>query len=135
MSATYKGSCLCGSIKFEIIDEFDSFYLCYCRYCKKDTGTAHAANLFTAPAKIKWLSGLANVKSFNLPATRHSKSFCQNCGSAVPHLEGEGDLLAVPAGSLDSDITITPNAHIFVNRKASWENKLERIPVFEELPG
>jgi hypothetical protein len=46
MSNTYSGSCLCGEIRFEIEGEFERFYLCHCEYCRKDTGSAHAANLF-----------------------------------------------------------------------------------------
>ena len=46
MSNTYSGSCLCGEIRFEIEGEFELFYLCHCEYCRKDTGSAHAANLF-----------------------------------------------------------------------------------------
>jgi len=40
------GSCLCKKINFEIEGEFDSFYLCHCGRCRKDTGSAHAANFF-----------------------------------------------------------------------------------------
>ena len=53
----YKGSCLCGEVTFEIEGDFDNFYLCHCERCRKDTGSAHAANLFSSTAKLKWLSG------------------------------------------------------------------------------
>ncbi len=43
MSATYRGTCLCGSVTFELCGEFQSFYLCHCHRCQKDTGSAHAA--------------------------------------------------------------------------------------------
>ena len=52
----YKGSCLCGEITFEIIGEFESFFLCHCERCRKDTGSAHAANLFSSSARLIWLS-------------------------------------------------------------------------------
>ena len=51
----YLGSCLCKGVKFRVKGNFESFYLCHCRYCRKDTGTAHAANLFSASAKLEWL--------------------------------------------------------------------------------
>ena len=138
MAAIYKGSCLCGEITFDITfknnGEFDSFYLCHCHYCQKDTGSAHAANLFTTPEKISWLTGKQQIKTFNLPSTRHVKSFCSNCGSAVPALEGDGRLLAVPAGSLNDTIKVKPTAHIFMASRASWDETLETIPRFDELP-
>jgi hypothetical protein len=87
MSNTYSGSCLCGEIRFEIEGEFEHFYLCHCEYCRKDTGSAHAANLFSSTATLRWLSGANKVTQFNLPATRHTKCFCPKCG--YPPMAGQ----------------------------------------------
>lgn len=128
------GSCLCGEIKFEIEGDFDSFYLCHCSRCRKDTGSAHAANLFSSSAKLKWISGEDKVSNFTLPSTQHTKSFCSICGSALPNIQMAGKLLVVPAGSLDSDVSISPNAHIFVSSKANWDKDLEMVPMIDKLP-
>jgi hypothetical protein len=132
MSSKYSGSCLCGEVRFEIEGEFAHFYLCHCDYCRKDTGSAHAANLFSSTASIGWLSGSKNVRQFNVPGTRHSKCFCLTCGSALPTING--DLLVVPAGSLDGEVDVRPDAHIFVSSRASWDHFLEGIPMVEKLP-
>ncbi|MZR63357.1 GFA family protein [Alcanivorax sp. DP30] len=129
----YLGSCLCGTVKFEVKGSFDSFYLCHCRYCQKDTGSAHAANLFSQSASLIWHSGADGVTSFSLPGTRHSKSFCKACGSAVPNTMIPG-LLVVPAGCLDTTIAMKPNAHIFLSSKAAWDESLAEVPEFEGLP-
>ncbi|WP_027398457.1 GFA family protein [Anaerovorax odorimutans] len=128
----YKGSCLCGEITFEIEGEFESFYLCHCERCQKDTGSAHAANLFSSKAKLKWLSGKNKVKTFNFDG--HIKSFCPNCGSALPNFQFDGKLLVVPAGSLDSDIYLRPQGHIYFANKANWDKELEKVPQFDQLP-
>jgi hypothetical protein len=133
MNSSSHGSCLCGEVSFEIDGDFKSFYLCHCQYCRKDTGSAHAANLFSSTAKLKWISGEEKISKFNLPSTRHNKSFCSICGSALPSIQG-GKLLIVPAGSLDSEISIRPNAHIFIASKASWDEGLENIPRVEGFP-
>ena len=135
MSTKHSGSCLCGQVRFEVEGAFESFFLCHCEYCQKDTGSAHAANLFSSQARLLWISGEHNVRTFDLPSTRHSKSFCATCGSALPKLQMNGALLAVPAGSLDSDVSIRPTAHIFVASKANWDDGLERVPRVERLPG
>lgn len=135
MEKTYKGSCLCGEIKFTIAGGPECFFLCHCKHCQKDTGSAHSANLFFNKADVKWLSGQEKVKQFNLPSTRHSKSFCSHCGSALPDIQMEGKLIVVPAGSLDSDLSIKPTAHIFTSSKASWEDKLDSLHGFENFPG
>lgn len=127
------GSCLCGTVSFKVQGEFDSFYLCHCQRCRKDTGSAHAANLFSHSARLVWQSGLDAVNSFTLPGTRHSKSFCKLCGSALPSSQTEG-LLVVPAGCLDTEVAMLPTAHIFSSNKASWDGGLGEVPKFQGLP-
>lgn len=129
------GSCLCGKVKYEVEGDFKSFFLCHCKYCQKDTGSAHAANLFSTTAKLNWLSGEDLVKIFNLPHTGHVKNFCSICGSAAPSIQGEGKLLVVPAGSLDVPVNLKPDAHLFVASKANWDENLELLPKFDGLPG
>ena len=73
------------------------------------------------------------MTSFLLPGTRHSKSFCKACGSAVPNTMIPG-LLVVPAGCLDTTIAMKPNAHIFSSSKAAWDEALAEVPEFEGLP-
>lgn len=135
MTNKYLGSCLCGQVKFEIQGCFESFFLCHCKFCQKDTGSAHAANLFSTKAKLHWLFGVDKIKTFNLAPTRHTKSFCSECGSALPVQKKADGLLVVPAGSLDTEIIdIKPNAHIFNSSKACWEVMLENIQRFEQFP-
>ena len=134
MSDKYAGSCLCGDVRFEIEGEFERFYLCHCEYCRKDTGSAHAANLFSSTAALRWLSGADRVRQFDLPATRHSKCFCRTCGSALPIMQMNGELLVVPAGSLNSEVPIRPNAHIFVASRAGWDDSLEQVPTIDRFP-
>lgn len=127
------GSCLCGIVSFAIQGEFDSFYVCHCHHCQKDTGSAHGANLFSHSAKLVWLSGSDKVTSYTLPDTRHRKSFCKLCGSALPNTKISG-LLVVPAGCLDTEISILPTAQIFSSSKASWTVELESVAQFDGLP-
>ncbi len=130
----YTGSCLCGEVTFEIEGDFENFYLCHCERCRKDTGSAHAANLFSSTAKLRWLSGKEKSKTFNFRSEGHIKSFCTNCGSALPNIQMDGELLVVPAGSIDSNINIKPQGHIYYANKANWDIELEKVPKFEELP-
>ncbi|WP_411678245.1 GFA family protein [Caproicibacter sp.] len=130
----YTGSCLCGRVTFEVEGDFDNFFLCHCERCRKDTGSAHAANLFSSTAKLTWLSGQNEVKTFNYLSEGHIKSFCANCGSALPNIQSDGKLLVVPAGCIDSVIYMKPQGHIYYASKASWDSDLEKIPKYKELP-
>ncbi|MDC0535353.1 GFA family protein [Francisellaceae bacterium] len=134
MSNVKNGSCLCGEVSFEMDGEFNQFFLCHCKRCKKGTGTAHGANLFSTKAKLKWTSGEDKVTNFTLPTTRHAKAFCSVCGSALPSVQMRGRLVVVPAGSLDCDISIKPNAHIYVSENACWEQDIDKVQKYNELP-
>lgn len=129
MSRQHSGSCLCGAVRFTLDGEFERFYLCHCAHCRKDTGSAHAANLFSSTAKLAWISGQDKLRTFNLPGTRHVRCFCRVCGSAMPHVTEA--MVVVPAGCLDTDPAKRPDAHIFFASKSPWERDLAEIPAFD----
>jgi hypothetical protein len=134
MSNVYAGSCNCGAVKFEITGEFERFFLCHCQRCRKGTGSAHAANLFSTAGTLNWISGQDKVTLFRYPHTRHTKAFCQVCGSGLPYARADGNGVVVPAGSLDSDLVMQADAHIFLAHKASWDQNLAAVPGFDEYP-
>lgn len=128
------GQCLCGVVKFRIAGAFDSFFLCHCTRCRKDSGSAHSANLFSSSATITWVSGVDQVRTFRLPGTRHMKCFCAECGSALPFQQGTENMVVVPAGSLDSPVSIRPNAHICWSSRATWDDDLASLNQIAGLP-
>ena len=117
---TLTGSCLCGDVTFTIVNEFEHFQLCHCTQCQKTTGSAHASNLFTNPENISWTSGETAIARFDVEGRRISNAFCSTCGSRLPFLSKSGDVLAVPAGSLNGTPSISPAANIFWPERASW---------------
>ena len=129
---THAGSCLCGAVRFEIEGEFERFYLCHCDHCRKGTGSAHGANLFSTSARLTWLAGEDKATLFRLLDTRHHKCFCSICGSALP-IAKDGMVVA-PAGSLDRAMAMRPTAHIFTASRAAWDDGLETVPAFERYP-
>lgn len=134
MTEKHSGSCLCGEVRFEITGAFEHFFLCHCGRCRKGSGSAHGANLFATNAKLTWLSGEDKVSFFALAGTRHARSFCAGCGAALPSVQADGQLLVMPAGSLDSPLTKRPDAHICVASRADWDRALEGVASFADLP-
>ena len=132
MNSHHAGSCLCGRVRYRVDGAFERFYLCHCSRCRKDTGSAHAANLFSSTARLAWLSGQDLVTTFRLPDTRHARSFCGACGSALPFADAR--MVVVPAGSLDTDPGITPDAHLFVASRATWDRDLHEARCHDGLP-
>lgn len=129
----HSGSCLCGRVSFEMDGSFDAFFFCHCSHCRKESGSAHGANLFSNHGSLRWLAGEPFVKTYRLPNTRFAKSFCTECGSALPTV-GRAHGLVVPAGSLDTAVELRPTAHIHCASRASWDESLETVPRFDVYP-
>jgi len=136
MARQLKGSCLCGRVAFVVRGPFEGFHWCHCSRCRKDTGSAHAANLFTHPDGIDWLQGQDRVKRFDLEeAERFAKAFCTECGSPVPYVNRSGTCLIVPAGTLDEAPDIVPCDNIHWNSRAAWYEAGLRAVKYDTEPG
>lgn len=132
---TLRGSCLCGAVKYEVSGEPTRFLHCHCSRCRKATGTGHASNLFLQPGALKWISGEEHVRSFKLPeAKRFTNSFCASCGSRLPRQAAGTDIVMIPAGTLDDEPPVAPQARIFQGSRAGWSCGDDRLPAFEEYP-
>ena len=130
-----KGSCLCGAVKYEVAGEAKRFYYCHCSRCRKATGTGHASNLFLQPATLKWLVGQEHIRAFKVPeALRFTNQFCGTCGGRLPRQPQHTDTVVLPAGSLDGDAPIKPQARIFTGSRAGWSCAGDELPTHEEAP-
>lgn len=121
MSETIQGACLCGRVRYRVRGPFDAFHLCHCSQCRRSTGSAHAANIFTSPDRLEWLSGEELVQRYTPDEPDViSKSFCRHCGSLVPYTSLKSGRLIIPAGSLSDPPGITPDDNIFWRDRADW---------------
>jgi hypothetical protein len=60
------------------------------------------------------------------------KYFCKVCGSPImSKSEQQPDQVRIRIGTIDSDITERPSAHIFSSSKANWEEILGELPQYE----
>lgn len=127
------GSCLCGAVRYEISGEPTKFYHCHCQRCRKATGTGHASNVLVRPGAIKWIRGEELIRNFKVPeAQRFTNCFCSVCGSRLPRYVKETDFIVIPAGSLDNELTLRPQARIFWASRANWSCAGQDLPVYPE---
>lgn len=121
MSEAISGACLCGRVQYRVSGPFEAFHLCHCSQCRRSTGSAHAANIFTSPERIEWLAGEDLIKRYTPDeADVISKCFCTHCGSLVPYTSLKSGKLIIPAGSLNDPPGIDPQDNIFWRDRADW---------------
>lgn len=118
---TVHGSCLCGTVRYEVSPPFDKFLYCHCSRCRKATGTAHAANVVVKPEAFRWEAGEDNVVRYDLSSARSfATAFCKTCGSPMPHLTRSGLRVIVPAGTFDEALGAKPDIHAYWGSRADW---------------
>jgi hypothetical protein len=129
------GSCLCGAVAWEADELLPRMGSCHCSRCRKVRSAAFSTQVFSAHERFRWLSGKERIRQYQLPgALLFGNSFCSGCGSPVPRDDARAPMVLIPAGSLDDDPTIRPQAHIFVASKAPWYEIPDSLPRFAEMP-
>ena len=131
---TISGSCLCGAVRYRATGEVQRFYHCHCSRCRKISGTGHASNLFLK-GTLTWESGEELLRSYKLPeAERFTNTFCDTCGSRLPRFIEDYGMVFIPAGSLDDEPAMGPQARIFTGSRATWSCDSAELTEFDEYP-
>ena len=115
-----KGECLCGNVKFEILEEIRNFYQCHCSLCRKATGASANTATFVQDNAFRWISGESDIKSYKKPSGYRS-DFCSVCGSLVPNSLRDTSMVWVPAGLLDEPVASKVSVHLHTESAAAWE--------------
>jgi hypothetical protein len=85
---------------------------------------------------LTWNSGEELIRTFKLPeAARFANSFCEVCGSRMPRFIEKLGMVFIPAGSLEDEPDIRPQARIFLDSRARWSCDDSALPGFEQYPG
>ena len=130
MTNVHKGSCLCGSVKYEISGELGDFGYCHCKSCQKASGTAHAANSPVERQAFCLVTGAEVLREFESSPGK-LRAFCSRCGSPIyAYLVSNKDVLRIRLGTLDTPFDKTPRAHTFVSESAQWAFIVDEIPQF-----
>ncbi len=128
-----KGSCLCGTVSYEIQDGPKKVLMCHCQKCRKASGAAFATNGLvdrTAFAVTRGAEAIAEFES----SPGVLRRFCGKCGSPIYSFRPAHDFVVVRLGTLDSPLEMRPSAHIYVGSKAEWDVIHDDLPQFEERP-
>jgi len=127
-----QGSCLCGTVRFEIKRAVGPFELCHCPRCRKVSGSAFVAGLGVRVEDFRLLSGADHIRAYEAPIREcppaYRVAFCTRCGSTVPDPPEGSRWFEIPAGLLDDDPILRPDKHIFVECKSRWFEITDDLP-------
>ena len=78
-----KGSCFCGTVRYEVSGPFNSMMNCHCSMCRKHHGTAFATYVSAPIDSFRWVSGEDSILAYK-SSEQGVRNSCKVCGSAVP---------------------------------------------------
>jgi len=129
---TIKGSCLCGTIRYEITGLLQMAGHCHCSICRKSHGAAFATWAIIDPEQFRWTAGEACIQRYASSPGRE-RFFCRQCGSplAASH---DRKISEVVVGTIDGDPGVRPREHIFTGSKALWHEITDALPQYPGWP-
>ena len=128
-----EGRCLCGAVRYAVEGPYGGMMNCHCSMCRKHHGSAFATFVTAPTAQFKWVSGEVNVATYE-SSPGGGRAFCKVCGSIAPAAAPEHGIVFLPAGNLEGELGITPQAHIFAGSKAPWYTISDGIPQYDAYP-
>jgi hypothetical protein len=111
-----KGSCLCGTVQYEIDGLSEVMSHCACSMCRKHHGAAFATFVTVPLSGFRWVAGESALSTYQSSAYG-KRTFCSKCGSIMPVVEPDTGIAFCPAGNLDGELGIQPQGHRFVGSK------------------
>lgn len=124
------GTCLCGKIRYRINGDIFFMRHCHCSMCRKSHGSAFATLVNAFSSDFEWIDGQEDVVVYeSSPGVR--RAFCSTCGSVMPGIDSDRREVFIPAGTLDDDIAIRPEGHVFVASRAPWYEIHDDLPRYQ----
>ena len=78
-----QGSCLCGTVRYEVDGPFTAMLSCHCSMCRKHHGAPFATYATAALAGFRWTNG-EHALGHYAASPNYSRSFCTTCGAVAP---------------------------------------------------
>jgi hypothetical protein len=127
---TFRGSCLCGAVKYQIRSRPKALSHCHCSQCRKSHGAAFASYGSVMRSNLELLQGGEDLKSYQ-SSESVVRQFCSHCGSSMFWSRAQGEFaewISVALGTLDTHFTSDNQKHVELTSKASWYEMADQRP-------
>ena len=114
---TLKGSCHCGSTKFEVTEAPETVTRCTCSFCSKRGALWAYYDL----AHFTLLTPRDTVATYRWNSKMVAHNFCPTCGSTVYwEMDWAPDFIAIAVGAFADPNFPPPNVMVYENRMHPW---------------
>jgi hypothetical protein len=132
-TATLRGQCLCGAVRYAVSNAFRYSFNCHCSQCRRATGSAFKPFAGIESEALRLTEGSGEVMIYGNPQAAHDVH-CGRCGSLLYSVVREGAYVHVTLGTLLDAPGIRPSAHLFVGSRAPWHEITDSLPQYDAFP-
>jgi hypothetical protein len=125
-----KGSCLCGTIEYEVSSIDMPIIFCHCTTCRKAHAAPFAPTAGVLREHFRWLRGEEKLSSFESSEGK-LRHFCSVCGSHLVAERPNQPHVILRVATLDEDPGQRPEAHIWTSHDVEWLDA-DGIPSYRE---
>ena len=141
MNLPLTGGCLCGAVRYEIVEAPVLTYTCHCTDCQHLTSSAFSMAIIVPDSAFRLTAGEPRLTYSTADSGRLKTRFlcpecsCWICGPPHPGATPE-DLVVrrVRAGTLDDTSWLRPTAHFWTRSKQPWVVLPESDQIFAMQP-
>lgn len=114
-----EGSCLCGTVRFELSAPPTELMHCHCRMCQKAHGAVFATFGRVAHAAFSVVQGADSLASYrSSPQAR--RTFCRVCGSMLQFIRDGSETFGLVVSALDVSLEPAPIRELHKESKIAW---------------
>lgn len=121
----HQGSCLCGTVRFEVAGTLNPPDACHCSNCRKQSGHFWAST--DVPRSALTLHGADSLTWYH-SSDRVQRGFCSTCGSVLFWDPIQQDTIAIAMGAFDQPTGTRLALHIFVADKGDYYDIADGLP-------
>ena len=131
---TETGGCVCGEIRYEMMETPLFVHCCHCTWCQRETGSAFALNAIIEARYVHVKKG--KPEAITVPSESGNGQTihrCPTCKLALWSIyNGAGDRFRfLRVGTLDNAGAYPPDIHIFTSTKLPWVDLPQDVPSSE----
>lgn len=114
----FKGSCLCGAVKFEVTEKPSLMGTCHCSRCRK---SGASTMVFVKKEHLVWHEGREKVALYQPQAPhKYGRCFCRSCGTSLGEILSKEDKFPISANAFDTELDLKIEFHEHLADKPSW---------------
>lgn len=131
-----EGGCVCGSVRYRLLEDPLELHVCHCTDCQRLSGTAFVMTMSIQRRSLELLQGEPTSISFQTSEEiRRCDRRCAECGSRIwSEPRRYPEILGLRPGTLDDKSWFEPIAHIWTRSAQPWVVIPETVLRYDKAP-